>query len=149
MRPVLVKVDVAARELGLAPKRIMEMAQGGTLTEGSLIWVFNLARADARRIDYRFWLGELMCKANNVPFPTRTLDEAMNCICPPSVANWHAGRIIEEFQFRDSTLLRVREEIGQPLGMIPREKLVTWLKQRWLGAAPELAAFSTSTQNAL
>lgn len=135
MRPVLIKLDVVCSTLEKSPDEVFEMADGGSLLHGSLIWVFNLAtNGDEGKRELRFWAGEVLAKrAELTHTSSMSLTAVLESIAPPSIHYFPTGRIESEFQLRRCTIGKLRGEIGQPQGMIPRGKLAAFLASRWLG----------------
>ena len=137
MKSVLVKLDVAAALLEKSPGNVLKMVDGGSLRDGCLLWVFNLAtNPKAGKRDLRLWRSEIEAVLHKAPFPITTLHQALEKILPVTVANWAPGRLCVEFQIRDNTLIKLRHKINQPAGMIPRAKLAAFLSRRWTGAGP-------------
>jgi len=144
MNTALVKIDVAAADLGVAVRRIEQMFEGVDARMGSLVWVFDFAkvpRQSARR-EPRFWRPELLAVAGGDgallgKYRGYELDWVIDKILPVNRTSFHAGEVDQLFQIRHNT----RSCFADLTGMLndrrnfyPRAMLVEFLKRRWFGA---------------
>lgn len=149
MNTALVKIDVAAADLGLAVRRIEQMFEGRDLTTGSLVWVFDFAKSlekNARRVP-RFWRPELLAVASGDgalrgKYVGFELDWVIDKILPVNRSHFHAGEVDQLFQIRHNTRKNYPELNGtlrDGRNYYERATLVAFLKRRWLGAVYERA----------
>jgi len=145
----LVKIDVAAADLGRSAAVLFELAEGGAITVGNLFergitWVFNLANDPAGdKRDLRFWRPEILARVNpdttkHRKFSNYELEWVINKILPTSRVNFHAGEVDELFQIRPRTRIDLHSEIcGTKLSgrnSYSRELLAAFLTRRWIHA---------------
>jgi hypothetical protein len=133
---ILVCVNTAAVLLRQRADLVYEMADGGTLLEGSLTWVFDLSARGSAGVnrDLRFFLGELLAPATA---RNLTLPRVLDCILPPAVANFQSGRVERLLGLRKQSIMRLRDQMGGQRSFnttyFPRQKLAEFLASRWLG----------------
>jgi hypothetical protein len=147
MNAQLVKIDVAAADLDKSVKALFEMADGGTLIERALQWVFDFSNGDACRIgqhrrDLRFWRPEILARASkDVSLHNKyrgwQLDWVLARILPPKRLNFHAGEVDQLFQLRPRTRIDFGEELNGKIAggrnFYTRDVLVKFLTGRWIG----------------
>jgi len=142
MNAALVKIDVAAADLGKSVNTLFEMAEGGTLIERGLLWVFDFSNGDTDRRDLRFWRPEiLVCANKDVALHTKfrgwELDWVLARILPVKRTNFHAGEVNQLFQLRPRTRIDFGEELNGKMkggcNFYSRAVLVKFLTARWLG----------------
>ncbi len=142
----LVKIDVAAADLGRSVTQIFELVDGGTLLETGLVWVFNLANdASTTRRDLRFWREELLARAaqraggsHPGKYGHWELDWVIARILPVKRTQFHAGEVDQLFQIRPRTRIDFGAELNGEMkdgrNFYARPVLAEFLKRRWLGA---------------
>jgi hypothetical protein len=142
MKATLVKVDVASADLGKTAKEIIELADGGSLLEPALVWVFDLStsRSKSRR-ELRFWRVELDARANGKAETVRGLevDAVVNRILPEGRTKLFAGELDLLWQLRPRSRLDLDRQFARRRKLYhkktyPRWILLEFLKRRWLGA---------------
>jgi hypothetical protein len=140
MNAVLVKIDVAAADLGVSIRTIEKMVDGGDLTLAALVWVFDFANVPGEnRRDLRFWRPELAAHAAGNPrrFGGYELAWVIKSILPERRANFHAGEFDQLFQSRHCTRRAFPDLAGRMQdrrNFYARAELVDFLTRRWLGA---------------
>jgi len=149
MQPVLVKVDVAAADLGWPARKVFAAADGGDLVTRGLAWVFDFSNgAEHARRELRFWRPELLAHAKfDYPFRNWELDWVIAKILPRTRTNFHAGEVDQLFQIRHNTRLELDAELNgdkrNGANTYSRTNLAAFLTRRWLGT---LAAQKTVEQ---
>ncbi len=149
MNAALVKIDVAANLLQRSAQRIFEMADGVSLIDGGLTWVFNLANdPKSLRRDLRFWLPELEAVSDGAIGTSRptglpdSIGGVVDMILPARVQNFQAGQIDALFQIRPRTRIDLHGEFAGSLrsgrNFYHRDDLAAFLKRRWLGASVKI-----------
>ena len=110
--------------------------RGGTLFEPGLKWVFNLATDPKGKIrDLRFFAPEIS-KPESIQ--DISLDQVIATILPPTVTNFHSGRVQETLVISRPTLMELRSQLGGELQtdvrscFFARASLVAFLKARHL-----------------
>ena len=102
---------------------------------GGLIWVFNFANGQSETC-LRFWLPELL-DARAVA--RLKLDDVISQILPPNRRSFNGSEIGQWFLVSKPTVQRIGREVGgvvkDRLLYVQRERLVNYLRQRWIGAA--------------
>ena len=156
MQASLVKIDVAAADLGKSVAMIFDLVEGSYLLEPGLVWVFNLANnaAGARR-DLRFWRPELTARAQGAgQSPTAygryEIDWVIARILPEKRSQFHAGEVDQLFQIRPRTRIDFGAELNGELkegrNFYARPVLAQFLKRRWLGAISARLAQARAVQ---
>lgn len=149
MKAQLVKIDVAAAESGWSVKELFTLAEGSTLTEKGLAWVFDMAndlaaansKGGSHRRDLRFWLPEIQARTSKdtsiqSKYNFWQLSWVLNKILPEKREHFHAGEVDALFQIRPRTRIDFNELNGGIQGgrnFYSREALVKFLTTRWLG----------------
>lgn len=156
MNAALVKIDVAAADLGVGVRRIEAMVDGGDLVTSPLLWVFNLStdlRNSSRR-ELRFWRPELAAHAAGEPekFAQQELLWVIRRILLEKRTSYHAGEVDQMFQIRHNTRLEMHAELCGSMAsgrsFYPRQALVSFLQRRWLSGTPNLSPRAAATPNA-
>lgn len=140
MKPALVKIDVAAADLGRTAKQVLDLVDGGSASEAGLLWTFNFARnlAGARR-ELRIWRPELLERAGGTTATCHKLElaQVIGQILPARREHFHAGEVDSLFQIRPRTRLDYGAELtGKRVGgrhVYSRPALAAFLQRRWLG----------------
>lgn len=147
MNPQLVKIDVAAADLGKAVAHIFGLVfDGGNLLEPGIHWVFNFANALDSRRDLRFWRPEIKARADGEAekFSAWEIGQVVAKILPATRKNFHAGEVDQLFQIRKTTRLDFGAELAGRLdggrNFYSRATLENFLCRRWLGAMHERKA---------
>jgi hypothetical protein len=142
MTVALVKIDVAAADLGKSIVSIEQLVDGSTRRESGLLWVFNLARKpDGRIRALRFWRPELAARAQGgfQNYEGRDIDWVIGQILPDRRTQLHAGEVDALFQIRPTTRLKYGAELPGKLNggsnSYSRPALAAFLKRRWVGGA--------------
>jgi hypothetical protein len=142
MNAQLVKIDVAAADLNKSVKSLFDMADGGTLMERGLQWVFDFSNGNTDRRDLRFWRPEVLVRASkDVALHNKyngwQLDYVLARILPVRRINFHAGEVDRLFQLRPRTRIDFGAELnGEMKGgrnFYARPVLEQFLRARWLG----------------
>jgi len=141
MNAQLVKIDVAAADLGIGVRRIEQLVDGGTLLEKGLAWVFNLANdLNGDRRDLRFWRPEIIArsKGNDSRYSFYQIGWVIGRILPEKRAHFHAGEVDQIFQIRHNTRIDFGAELNgamrQGRNFYERTTLAAFLERRWLGS---------------
>ena len=133
-RTVLVKLDTVSTYTGKTTDEIFAAVDGWALFDEGFEWVFNLAfKSEGGRRDLRFWAGEVVGRSAKIQFPAFTLDQVLEQVLPITIAHFAPGRVCADLQIADNMLMKLRPEIGQTSGPIPRAKLLAFLRCRWIG----------------
>src|ERR1019366_4865842 len=147
MNAQLVKIDVAAADMDKSVKMLFELAEGGTLIEHGLQWVFDLSNGATERRDLRFGRPELLVRASDDAalhnkYRGWQLEWVLARILPVRRINFHAGEVDRLFQLRPRTRIDFGAELnGEMKGgrnFYARPVLVEFLNNRWLGSYPPL-----------
>ena len=139
----LIKIDVAAALFGnrKSVSQLFEMAEGGSLTEKALLWVFDLSNGEVRR-DLRFWAPEIEARVSadaskHNKYCGWELDWVIAKIVPVTINEYRAGQVDLMFQIRPRTRIDFGEELNgnkrNGANTYQRENLVKFLTTRWLG----------------
>lgn len=144
MKPAIVKIDVAAADLGISVRRIEQLVDGGTPREKGFTWVFNLAKnLNARNRDLRFWLVELLARVQGETDKHGRLEikQVIASILPETREKFHGSEVDQLFQIRPTTRLAYGAELnGKKVvggNSYSRIMLAEFLKRRWLGAVTQ------------
>jgi hypothetical protein len=142
MKTELVKIDVAAADLGRSVARISDLVDGGRLGEPGLLWTFNLAvDFHSQRRSLRFWRPELLALAQGEPgkYHRHKIAGVIALILPEKRASFHAGEVDQLLQIRPRTRIDYGDELPGRLNdrrnTYSRQELESFLKRRWIGAA--------------
>jgi len=140
MFPALVKIDVATVLTGQSILTLFQRADGASLTEPTLVWVFNFSNGDpqtvstkSRRRDLRFWHPELVATEEK----KLKLDQVIARILPAKKIIFHAGEVDQLFQLRPRTRIDFADlhgEIKARRYAYTRATLVEFLRNRWIGS---------------
>ncbi|MEI8289827.1 MAG: hypothetical protein WCH99_10165 [Verrucomicrobiota bacterium] len=143
MNAQLVKIDVAAAQLGWSAAKLFDLVEGGTLLEAGFEWVFNLANdPKGERRDLRFWMYEVAHRADpgsKLQAPSSyELSGVINTILPPARRYFHAGEVDQLFQIRPRTRIDLHDELAGSLNsgrnQYARADLAAFLKRRHISA---------------
>jgi len=139
MNAQLVKIDVAAAQLGWSAAKLFDLVDGGTLLEAGFEWVFNLANdPQGKRRDLRFWMLEVQARSNDTKLAAYELSGVINTILPPARRFFHAGEVDQLFQIRPRTRIDLHDELAGSLNsgrnQYARADLAAFLKRRHLSA---------------
>lgn len=129
-RPVLVSVDVVMQQLRLTEDSVFEMADSGELR-----WVWNVALKSEGRRELRFWLGELLNRANSALQTERVLEMVIGHATERNLTRRTAGQILGLRRCLVMRLVDAKELTApSPLdsGHITRASLVSFLSRRLL-----------------
>jgi hypothetical protein len=139
----LIKIDVAAHLLNKPVATLFDMAEGASLTERALRWVFDLSSGEIRR-DLRFWTDEVNARASadaskHLKHCGWELDWVLAKLLPETRQNFHAGEVDQLLQIRPRTRIDLLESAGVVAGrnFYDRAMLVKFLTSRWIGTAIE------------
>ncbi|MEI9863033.1 MAG: hypothetical protein WDN00_00435 [Limisphaerales bacterium] len=139
MKAALVKIDVAAADLGKSVAQVFELVDGGTTHEAGIVWVFNLANdLNARRRDLRFWRPELFARVQGQAdkFNAHELDNIIPLVLTENRLSFQAGEVDQLFQIRPHTRRDYGNELPGNLDkgahVYSRTALSNFLKRRWL-----------------
>jgi hypothetical protein len=142
MNIALVKIDVAAVDLGKSVRQIEQLVVGGAVHEKGLLWIFNLANNPSGRLrSLRFWRPELLARSRGDPekYHRCKIDDIIAIILPGRRTDFHAGEVDQLFQIRCNTRIDYGAELAGKLRgrrhVYSREKLAAFLQRRWLGAS--------------
>lgn len=140
MQTALVKIDVAAFDLGKPASQIINLVDGGSLSEVGLLWVFNLARnRNGSRRELRFWRPELAARATGraAQFHSQDIRQTIAQILPGDRQRFNAGDVDALFQIRPRTRLDFGAELPGHLdagrNTYARRDLESFLIRRWIG----------------
>ena len=140
MKPALVKIDVAAVDLGMSVRRIEQMVDGGSKHETGLVWIFNLANdLNARKRDVRFWRPELLARVQGdvAKYGKWKIGQVIASILPEAREKFHAGEVDVVFQIRPNSRIAFGAELnGKKVAgrnSYSRAVLVDFLQRRWPG----------------
>lgn len=157
MNTALVKIDVAAADLNVAVRRIEQMYEGADPRMGSLVWVFDFAKAprSSARREPRFWRPELLAVAGGdgalrAKYNGYELGWVINKILPVNRVNFHAGEVDQLFQIRHNTrscFAELNGMLSERRNFYERATLVEFLRRRWFGALYERGACRASDYN--
>jgi hypothetical protein len=146
MHAKIVKIDVAAADLGISVRRIELLVDGGLSHEIGFQWVFNLANdLSARCRDLRFWRNELLARVQGdaEKYGRWKIGQVIANILPESRENFPAGTVDELFQIRPPTRIAFGAELNGKKqagrNSYSRPMLAAFLKRRWLGASIKTA----------
>lgn len=137
---------------------LFDRADGASLTESALMWVFDFSNGAGQRRDLRFWLPEIQAKAGLLQgcgeneFERYELATVIARILPKSRANFHAGEVDQLFQIRPRTRIDFTELNGamkSGRNFYSRLALANFLRNRWLGLRtfPRAAATTPADTN--
>lgn len=150
MNAALVKIDVAAAQLGWSVGKLFDLVDGGTLLEKGFGFVFDLSNdlsskngpRGSHRRDLRWWFPEVLARASrdtsrHGKYTFWEIGWVLNQIVPEKRATFHAGEVDQLFQIRARTRIDFGAELnGMPgrgsANFYPREVLVAFLTRRWL-----------------
>lgn len=142
MFSALVKIDVAAADLGKSAQQVFDLVDGASLSEAGLLWVFNVARNPAGcRRELRFWRPELQARVAGqaAKYHRQTIQWVLSEILPGTRQTFNAGDVDRMFQIRPRTRLDFGRELpGRRVAgrnVYPRQPLELFLNRRWLGRA--------------
>lgn len=160
MNCALVKIDVAAHITRKPVRVLFEMADGASLLDTALIWVFDLSndlesqnsRGGAHRRELRFWEPELQARASADVSKHRKycgweLDWVIAKILPEKRMTFHAGEVDQLFQIRPRTRIDFAELNGDMKAgrnFYPRADLAEFLKRRWIAGKNNLTPRATA-----
>jgi hypothetical protein len=143
MKHALVKIDVAAVDLGLGVRRITQMVDGGSSNEKGLVWVFNLANdSSARCRELRFWRPELHAhmQGDADKYSPWEINQIIASILPETREKFNPGEVDQLFQIRPNSRIAYGAELnGKKVAgrnSYQRTTLAEFLKRRWLGNFP-------------
>ena len=141
MKTELVKIDVAAADLGKSVKQIFDLVEGGRLDEPGLLWIFNLAvNFHSSRRSLRFWRPELLARSQGEPgkYSRQEIMGVIGFILPMNRANFHAGEVDQLLQIRPRSRIDFGDGMPGRLNSgrhtYSRQALEAFLKSRWIGA---------------
>jgi hypothetical protein len=142
MKTALVKIDVAAADLGEPVSKIFDLVDGGSPEEPGLLWTFNLAvDFHGQHRSLRFWRPELLARTQNEPgkYNRYEIAEILALILPEKRASFHAGEVDQLLQIRPRTRIDFGDELPGRLNdgrhTYSRQALESFLKRRWIGVA--------------
>jgi len=142
MKPQLVKIDVAAADLGKSVARIFDLVDGGTPEEAGLLWCFDLSKnIGSKRRDLRFWRPELTARAqgDQQKYCRMEITAVIAMVLPEQRESFHAGEVDQLLQMRPRTRIDLGADLPGRLKdrrhTYSRQALESFLKRRWIGAA--------------
>ena len=139
MKIALVKIDVAAADLGRSAARVYELADGGVKRDKGLLWVFNLANdLNARCRDLRFWRPELIARVQmDDRYDRWEIGQVIANILPETREKFHAGEVDALLQIRPNSRIaygaELKGEKSAGRNSYSHAALAEFLQRRWLG----------------
>lgn len=116
---------------------------------GEYLWVWDFSQGKGSIRNLKFWFDELAA----VPDVRKlSLEEVIDCILPHRRAWFAPGEVCRRFSMDRKSLMRLRSELGLPVGNVSREPLAQFLRDRWIGAEktakkPPQASFARGASN--
>ena len=139
-RSALVKVDVAAADLGRSIPDIFDLVDGGMAAEAGIMWAFDLARHPGRqRRNLRCWRPELLARAggDSGKYHRQPVSWVVAQILPETRQTFQAGEVDRLFQIRPRTRIDLHPELKGVMGggrhTYARPHLESFLLRRWVG----------------
>lgn len=129
IRAVLLSTKAAGALRGKNERQMRELAEGGSLIEAGLEWVFNVAvDAGSDKRDLRFYAGEIICPEFQ---RGKRLADVVNAILPPTRKDFPIGQLVLEWQVTHQHIYNLKTARELPPGSFtPRNALVSFLMRR-------------------